>query len=100
VPAGPRQPPVLGATAESVAGSDVASAATWAGLVHVGFVTDVYAGRSVGGRASPGAHAAFVPDALEQALDARRMLEPIGTMPAAEADDRDRAMIEKPATAA
>ena len=46
--------------------------ATRAGFVYVAFVIDVFARRIVGWRASRTAHAAFVLDALEQALHDRR----------------------------
>ena len=54
--------------------SDFTCVATWAGVVHVAFVIDVYARRIVGWRASRTAHTAFVLDALEQALHDRRPL--------------------------
>jgi len=49
--------------------------ATWAGFVHVAFVVDVFARRIVGWRVSRSAQTAFVLDALEQALHARRPVE-------------------------
>jgi putative transposase len=52
--------------------SDFTYVATWAGFVYVAFVIDAYARRIVGWRASRTAHAAFVLDALEQALHERR----------------------------
>ncbi|MBR7518484.1 DDE-type integrase/transposase/recombinase, partial [Mycobacterium tuberculosis] len=52
--------------------SDFTYVATWSGFVYVAFVTDVFARRIVGWRASRTAHATFVLDALEQALHARR----------------------------
>ena len=52
--------------------SDVTCVATWQGFVHVAFVIDVLARRMVGWRVSRTAHAAFVLDALEQALHERR----------------------------
>jgi transposase InsO family protein len=52
--------------------SDFTCVATWQGFVHVAFVVDVFARRIVGWRVSRTAHAAFVLDALEQALHDRR----------------------------
>jgi putative transposase len=52
--------------------SDFTYVATWAGFVYVAFVIDAFARRIVGWRVSRTAHAAFVLDALEQALHARR----------------------------
>ena len=52
--------------------SDFTYVATWTGFVYVAFVTDVYARRIVGWRASRTAHAGFVLDALEQAIHDRR----------------------------
>ena len=52
--------------------SDFTYVATWAGFVYVAFVLDAFARRIVGWRVSRTAHAAFVLDALEQALHARR----------------------------
>jgi putative transposase len=52
--------------------SDFTYVATWTGFVYVAFVIDTYARRIVGWRVSRTAHAAFVLDALEQALHARR----------------------------
>lgn len=52
--------------------SDFTYVATWAGFVYVAFVIDAYARRIVGWRVSRTAHAAFVLDALEQALHERR----------------------------
>ncbi|WP_352851982.1 IS3 family transposase [Mesorhizobium sp. M0437] len=51
--------------------SDFTCVATWTGFVYVAFV-DTYARRIVGWRVSRTAHAAFVLDALEQALHDRR----------------------------
>ena len=48
---------------------------TWAGMVYVAFVIDVYARFIVGWRVSRTAHADFVLDALEQALHDRK---PVG----------------------
>ena len=48
--------------------SDFPYVATWTGFVYVAFVIDTYARRIVGWRVSRTAHAAFVLDALEQAL--------------------------------
>lgn len=55
--------------------SDFTYVATWAGFVYVAFVIDAYARRIVGWRVSRTAHAAFVLDALEQALHERRPLQ-------------------------
>lgn len=55
--------------------SDFTYVATWAGSVYVAFVIDAYARRIVGWRVSRTAHAAFVLDALEQALHKRRPLQ-------------------------
>ena len=52
--------------------SDFTYVATWAGVVYVAFVIDVFARRIVGWRVSRTAHAGFVLDALEQALHTRR----------------------------
>ena len=52
--------------------SDFTYVATWAGFVYVAFVIDAFARRIVGWRVSRTAHAAFVLDALEQALHERR----------------------------
>jgi putative transposase len=55
--------------------SDFTYVATWQGFVYVAFVIDVFARRIVGWRVSRTAHAAFVLDALEQALHDRRPLK-------------------------
>ena len=52
--------------------SDFTYVATWQGFVYVAFVIDAFARRIVGWRVSRKAHAAFVLDALEQALHDRR----------------------------
>jgi putative transposase len=52
--------------------SDFTYVATWAGMVYVAFVIDVYARYIVGWRVSRTAHAGFVLDALEQAIHDRR----------------------------
>jgi putative transposase len=52
--------------------SDFTYVSTWAGTVFVAFVIDVFARRIVGWRVSRTMHTAFVLDALEQALAARR----------------------------
>ena len=52
--------------------SDFTYVLTWSGFVYVASVTDAYARRIVGWRVSGRAHAGFVLDALEQALDERR----------------------------
>lgn len=50
---------------------------TWQGFAYVAFITDVFAGVIVGWRVSSSMETAFVPDAPEQALWARR---PSGTI--------------------
>jgi transposase InsO family protein len=55
--------------------SDFTYVSTWGGFVYVAFVIDVYARRIVGWRVSRNPTAAFVLDALEQALHARRPTE-------------------------
>lgn len=55
--------------------SDFTYVATWQGFVYVAFVIDVFARRIVGWRVSRTAHAAFVLDALEQALQERRPMK-------------------------
>ena len=55
--------------------ADFTYVATWTGFVHVAFVVDVFARRIVGWRVSRSAQTAFVLDALEQALHARRPVE-------------------------
>ena len=52
--------------------SDFTYVATWGGFVYVAFVIDVCARRIVGGRVSASMRTAFVLDALEQAIYARR----------------------------
>jgi transposase InsO family protein len=52
--------------------SDFTYVATWQGFAYVAFVIDAFARRIVGWRVSRKAHAAFVLDALEQALHDRR----------------------------
>ena len=52
--------------------SDFTYVSTWAGMIHVAFVIDVYARYIVGWRVSRTAHAGFVLDALEQAIHDRR----------------------------
>ena len=52
--------------------ADFTYVATWQGFVYAAFVIDAFARRIVGGRVSRTAHAAFVLDALEQALHDRR----------------------------
>jgi len=51
--------------------SDFTYVATWNGFVYVAFVIDVFARRIVGWRVSASLRAAFVLDALEQAIYAR-----------------------------
>jgi putative transposase len=55
--------------------ADFTYVATWSGFVYVAFVIDVFARRIVGWRVSRTARAAFVLDALEQALHERRPLQ-------------------------
>jgi putative transposase len=55
--------------------SDFTYVATWQGFVYVAFIIDAYARRIVGWRVSRTAHAAFVLDALEQALADRRPVQ-------------------------
>ena len=52
--------------------SDFTYVSCWTGFVYVAFITDVFARRIVGWKASRSAHAGFVLDALEQALHDRR----------------------------
>jgi putative transposase len=52
--------------------SDFTYVSTWAGMVYVAFVIDVFARRIVGWRVSRTQTASFVLDALDQALHARR----------------------------
>ena len=52
--------------------SDFTYVSTWAGMIYVAFVIDVYARDIVGWRVSRTAHAGFVLDALEQAIHDRR----------------------------
>ena len=54
--------------------SDFTHVATWRGVVCVAFAIDTFARRIVGWQVSRTAHAAFVLDALEQALHDRRPL--------------------------
>ena len=54
--------------------SDFTYVATWSGFVYVAFVIDAFARRIVGWRVSRSARAAFVLDALEQALHDRQPL--------------------------
>ncbi len=56
--------------------SDFTYVPSWAGMVYVAFVIDVFARRIVGWRASQTASAQFLLDALEQALHMRRPTEP------------------------
>ena len=55
--------------------SDFTYVATWQGFVYVAFIIDAYARRIVGWRVSRTVHAAFVLDALEQALADRRPVQ-------------------------
>ena len=52
--------------------SDFTYVATWRSFVFVAFVIDAYARKIVGWRVSSAAHAGFVLDALEQAVQERR----------------------------
>ena len=58
--------------------SDVTYVATWAGVVYVAFVIDVFARRIVGWRVSSSLRTDFVLDALEQAIHARGGAMPPG----------------------
>jgi putative transposase len=58
--------------------SDFTYVSTWTGFVYVAFVIDAYARKIVGWRVSRSAHAAFVLDALEQALHDRRPVSGAG----------------------
>jgi putative transposase len=58
--------------------SDFTYVSTWSGFVYVAFIIDAYARRIVGWRVSRTAQAAFVLDALEQALHARRPDRKVG----------------------
>ena len=55
--------------------SDFTFVSTWAGMVYVAFVIDVYARFIVGWRVSRTANAGFVLDALEQALHDRKPVD-------------------------
>ncbi|EFI7814435.1 IS3 family transposase [Escherichia coli] len=57
--------------------ADFTYVSTWRGFVYVAFIIDVFAGYIVGWRVSSSMETTFVPDALEQALWARR---PSGTV--------------------
>jgi Transposase and inactivated derivatives len=57
--------------------ADFTYVSTWQGFAYVAFIIDVFAGRIVGWRVSSSMETAFVLDALEQALWARR---PTGTI--------------------
>ncbi|MFV2259320.1 IS3 family transposase [Escherichia coli] len=57
--------------------ADFTCVSTWQGFVYVAFIIDVFAGYIVGWRVSSSMETAFVLDALEQALWARR---PSGTI--------------------
>lgn len=56
--------------------SDFIYASTWQGFVYVAFVIDVFARRIVGWKVSSSARTDFVLDTLEQALYARRPVDP------------------------
>jgi transposase InsO family protein len=55
--------------------SDFTYVATWQGFVYVAFIIDAYARSIVGWRVNRTAHAAFVLDAVEQALADRRPVQ-------------------------
>ena len=55
--------------------SDFTYVPTWSGFVYVAFVIDAFARRIVGWKASTSMQSAFVLDALEQALHARRPIK-------------------------
>ena len=57
--------------------SDLTYVATWNGFVYVAFVIDVFARKIVGWRASRSLRTDLALDALEQALYARPLLEPL-----------------------
>ena len=56
--------------------SDFTFVSSWQGFIYVAFVIDVFARRIVGWKASTSARTDFVLDALEQALYARRPVDP------------------------
>ena len=58
--------------------SDFTYVATWAGVVYVAFIIDVFARRLVGWRVSSSMRTDFVLDALEQAICARGGAQPAG----------------------
>lgn len=55
--------------------SEVICVSTWTGVVYVAFIMDACARRNVGWRVSRTAHANFVLDVLEQALNERRPIQ-------------------------
>ena len=121
VSVGPRQSPTSRAVPKCVVGLGFYLCLDLDRFVYVAFVIDVDARRIVGWRTSRTAHASFVLDAHEQALhdrqpthrgglvhhsewvdwfNNRRLLEPIGNIPPAEAEERYYAMMAKAAVAA
>lgn len=72
--------------------SDFTYVATWTGFVYVAFVIDAYARRIVGWRVSRTAQAAFVLDALEQALHERRPLQGGGPVHHSDRGSQDLAL--------
>jgi transposase InsO family protein len=70
--------------------SDFACVSTWQGFVYKAFVIDAFARRIVGWRVFSTSSAGFVLDALEWVawFNHRRLLEPIGNVPPAEAKAR------------
>jgi putative transposase len=57
--------------------SDYTYVSTWQGFAYVAFIIDVYARRIVGWKLSSSQETQFVLDALEQALHARQLHEPL-----------------------
>jgi putative transposase len=57
--------------------SDYTFVSTWQGFAYVAFVIDVYARRIVGWKVASSQHTQFVLDALEQALHARTLEQPL-----------------------
>jgi len=57
--------------------SDYTFVSTWQGFAYVAFVIDVYARRIVGWKVSSSQHTQLVLDALEQALHARQVEQPL-----------------------
>ena len=68
----PGESPVQSPSTKQAVGFGFHYIATWQGFVYVGLLSDVFARRTVGWRASRTANASFVLDAVEQALHDRR----------------------------